>query len=455
MSTPKYQRLVGDLEEAIRDGRFPPGAKLPSVRELMGLHELSLTTVTTALAVLEERDLVEPRARSGYFVKPQGPVLPLRPNPEGFEIRSGYHWWPDGDLFPRERLRKLTASVVRRFPDLSIESPQNNHPRLQRELAKRCAETGCFVYPDDIMVTHGVTEALSVALRCAAEPGDRVLMQSPVAPLYQAVAESLALHIVPLEMRVPEAQWLQRFEQALSAPRGPRTVVIAGNFHCPTGDSLSLPAKQEVMRLVSRYGVTLIEDDSSGDLHFTNARPLPIKAFDREGSALLVSAATKAFAPGLQVGWIVSGPGWRSRIESVKSISSSAVDNLPQLVLAEFLAQGGHLPHLRKMRASLKQRARDFEGLVQPELGPVRGLGGRAGGYNRFLWAQHGAFDETIEDECMTAWPGLFTGEMPLMRFKAGGISVNLSFPLDDRKRSDLRACARRLAAFTAGAVDA
>jgi DNA-binding transcriptional MocR family regulator len=179
-----------------------------------------------------------------------------------------------------------------------------------------------------------------------------------------------------------------------------------------------------------------------------------MKAFDREGAVLYLSAATKCFAPGLQVGWIVSGPGWRARIESIKSISSAAVDNLPQLVLAEFLAQGGHLPHLRKLRATLRQRVREFEALVQPELGPVRGLGGRGGGFNRYLWLPDGMFDEAIEEACTRAWPDLFTGEMPVFRFKSGGISVNLSFPLDDLKRADLRACAQRLALFSASHGD-
>ncbi|HMB60539.1 MAG TPA: PLP-dependent aminotransferase family protein [Xanthomonadales bacterium] len=439
MKTTKYQKLVNELKSAIDDGRYLPGAKLPSVREMMGMHQLSLSTVTTAFAILEEHGLIEPRARSGYFVRPSQKASGHWRSMGDEELRGGFHWWPDAELFPRERLRKLTATVVRRHPDLAIQSPVNCNPRLTRELAKRCAETGCYVYEQDIMITHGVTEALSVALHSTTTAADKVLLQSPVAPLYKALCDSLGLETVLLDARLPEAEQLRAFEILAAMEDGPRVALLASNFHCPTGTSLSLATKQEILRIARARDVVIIEDDSSGDLHFDSSRPLPIKAFDREGEVIYVMAATKTIAPGLQLGWIVSGEPWRDRIEQTKSISAAAVDHLPQLVMAEFLAHGSHLPHLRKLREALKVRASLFEGILQSKLAPVEGLCSEPGGYTRFLSAPALDIDEDLEQTCRQRWPDLFTFQKPYFRFKSGGISVNMSFELNKNQCRSLQ----------------
>lgn len=451
MATTKYQMLVDLLEQAIVEHRLPPGARLPSVRELMGMHGVSLATVTTALGILESLGLVEPVKRSGYFVKAANEhrqaVRPRR----NFDLRAGYHWWPDGDLFPRERLRKLHATLIRRHPDINIQSPRNNNPRLVQQLVARAAETGCFVSGDDVLVTHGITEALAVTLRCMASPGDRVLVQCPVAPLYQAICQSLKLDIVSWDTRAAEQTRMAQLEATLAAEPDLRLMLLSCNFHCPTGDLLSLSAKQSLLKIAGDYGLTIIEDDSNGDLHFDAARPLPLKALDNESRVIHISAATKIFAPGLQVGWIISTPQWSERLEALKSISASAVDQLPQLVLAEFLAQGSHLPHLRKLCAALQERVTEFERTLQPALGPIRGLHGCSGGFNRYLWAPGGVFDGEAEAECMRRWPRLFSDAKPVFRFRGDGISVNLSFALDDDLKYDLDAFGRFAADSVSG----
>jgi DNA-binding transcriptional MocR family regulator len=443
MATTKYQMLVDVLETAIVEKRLPQGAKLPSVRELMGMHCVSLATVTTALGILESRGLVEPKRRSGYFVKAASERQKGRRSRRNFDLKAGYHWWPDGDLFPRERLRKLNATLIRRYPDINIQSPRNNNPRLVNQLVARSAEVGCFVSGNDVLITHGITEALAVTLRCMASPGEKILLQHPVSQLYRAICQSLSLEIVPWDTRGDESIGFERLEAILHSEKGLRLALLACNFHCPTGGLMSLAVKQALLRMASGRALTIIEDDSSGDLNFGPARPLPLKALDNENCVIYISAATKAFAPGLQVGWIISTPQWSEQLEALKSISASAVDQLPQLVLAEFLAQGSHLPHLRKLCTALQERVTAFEQTLQPALGPIHGLQGCEGGFNRLLWAPEIVFDNDAEAGCIRRWPRLFSDATPVFRFLGDGISANLSFALDDDLKGDLNAFGR------------
>jgi len=451
MGSTKYEKLVNELTRAIQSGCLAPGAKLPSVRELMRQQELSLATVTTALTILEEKGLIEPKARSGYFVRNQSAKRVHASAPQFVDLRAGYHWWPDGELFPKERLRKLTASMVRRYPDLHTYSPRNNNPRLVRQLLTRAAEIGCYTVEAEVLITHGITEALSVVLRTLTSPGEKILLQYPVAPLYQAICDELKLQPEYMLTSHDEPQFLARLEQKLTENPDLKTLLLACNFHCPTSDSMSLQGKRKLLEITNRHGLTVIEDDSSGDLHFENTRPLPLKALDDEKRVIYLGAATKSFAPGIQVGWIFADSHRIEQFDALKSITACAVDQLPQLVLAEFLDQGSHLPHLRKLCGALKSRVQQFETLMQPCLAAFQGLSGRNGGFNRFLSQSDVPFDRALETECKEQWPNLFSNDHPFFHFLDSGISVNLSFSITESIADELQQFAAFLAQRMSG----
>ncbi|WP_317933338.1 PLP-dependent aminotransferase family protein [Halioxenophilus sp. WMMB6] len=446
MASTKYEKLVNELTRAIQSGGLAPGAKLPSVRELMRQQQLSLATVTTALTILEEQGLIEPKARSGYFVRNEQPSRLRYADPHFADRESGYHWWPDGDLYPKERLRKLTATMIRRYPNLHTFSPRNNNPRLVRQLITRAAEIGCYTTAEEVLITHGLIEALSVVLRSLTAPREKVLLQHPTSPVYQAVCDALKLQPVYITSNHDEKQFLANLEQILAEQRELKTLLLACNFHCPTSDLISLAGKRSLLKIAGQYDLTIIEDDSSGDLHFENSRPLPLKALDEEKRVIYLSAATHSFAPGIQVGWIFADRQRLQQFEDLKSVSTCAVDQLPQLVLAEFLDQGSHLPHLRKLCGALKERVQLFESLMQPCLAACQGLTGRSGGFNRFLRRSDIAFDHQLEKECKTRWPKLFSIEHPFFHFLDSGISANLSLPIDETIAQELRQFAEFLA---------
>ena len=128
----KYQLLAGELAEAIRSGRLAAGSQLQSVRKAMQHHGVSLATVLNAYRVLEERGLIAARAKSGYFVlgkenpRPVARDEPLRaaPNPAiAAAAAIGGSNYPDVELFPTQRLHRLSASVLRRHQYLATRRP--------------------------------------------------------------------------------------------------------------------------------------------------------------------------------------------------------------------------------------------------------------------------------------------------------------------------------------------
>lgn len=447
MKLPKYRKLADQLERAIVEGRLLPGARLPSVRELMHGHQISLATATSALRLLEEKGLIEARAKSGYFVKLHRPAQPQEPSTAPSVDGQVRYWIPAEDLFPQDRLKKLTASLVRRYPHLLVRPiRQCNHPALVAELVKRSAESGCILREEEILITQGPEEALSLALRSLLRPGDSILVQTPMTPWLRA---SLAVNRLQPLLFESGAQLLDDLRRLLSRMEvKPRVALVNASFHCPTGYLMPLQEKREFLRLAEHHGLVVIEDDLFGDLSFEGPRPLPIKSYDLSGRVIYMNACCRSLAPGLELAWLaVSNPRLRHRLESLKLGSSSAVSELMQRVLAEFLNHGSHLPHLRKLRGKLKERSLVFFDTLAPALGPAATLSVPDGAYTCYLPLPK-PIDEAERKIWLERWPALFEQLRPVVAFSHGGLCFNTSHALSDSDRNGLRELGLTLRGF-------
>ena len=108
-------------------------------------------------------------------------------------------------------------------------------------------------------------------------------------------------------------------------------------------------AKRELVKMLARREIPLIEDDIYGDLHFEGARPRPARAFDRHGLVMLCGSFSKTLAPGYRVGYVAPGR-FRDAVERLKFAQTVATPTLPQMAVADFLENGGYERHLRRLR---------------------------------------------------------------------------------------------------------
>lgn len=443
MARTKYQVLADELAEAIGSGKLAPNARLPSVRELMQQHQLSLATVSNALHTLERQGLVEPRDKAGYFVKvvaqdepAQGAALPAAE-----ALLSARNWGPAQDLFPEQRWQSLLARVIRRHPFLSTRYSQGfGHPLLRAELARRSAENGCFLKEDELIVTQGATEALLLALRATTEPGAKVLVQAPVGTLFGRLLETLSLVPVTIAGKVDDPGFLPEVQAALEGEDAPKVFLLVANYHFPASALMPLMVKRNLLRLSEKHDVTIIEDDVYGDLQHEGARPLTLKSFDLKGNVVYVNSCSKTLAPGLRIGWMAAGR-WRERVEYLKSASASSVSELSQLLLAEFLAEGSHVPHLRKIRKELKSRSDEYIALLQLALGKTVKLGEVAGGYSFWLPLPPDTPADAIQSQIQLHWPLLEAQDAPdspQLVVVSKGMCINTSIPLTDPLRQSL-----------------
>lgn len=384
-SGPLYQKLAQEFAALIRDGHLKPGERLPSVRRLAMQRQISVSTALQALRSLENSELVEARPQSGYFVRRRAraleePAITLPPQAPRYVGISGMvarvraaaldpkivplgTASPAAELFPAQRFQRLASRVARRQPIvLTTYGFSSGNAAFCHQLARRYLEWGVTIGADEFVVTHGCTEAVGLALRAVASGGDTIAIESPAYYGTLQTIESQRLKVVEVPTHPREGISLEALDVVLRH-HDIKVVVVSANASNPLGATMSDARKKALVEMVEARDVPLIEDDIYGDLQFGASRPLPLKAFERRGGVLLCSSFSKTLAPGLRIGWVAPGKHL-AQVAQLKYVSTLTTPEFPQLILAEFLAQGGYDHHLRKLRRAFTDQVRQMTDAV-------------------------------------------------------------------------------------------
>ena len=371
-----YDKVAKGLRENIHNGLFVAGDKLPSIRQLVAEHSVSISTVQQAYHQLEMENLIEARPKSGYFVayKPIAAKLPVtsRPAQRPIEVSQWQqvlevllakenvstvqlqHAMPDMTVPSLAPLLKKMTSLMRHQASLSL--PYGNIEGslvLREQIVKLATYSGCALHPDDLVITSGCQEGLSVCLRSVTEPGDIVAVESPSFYGSMQAIKTANLKAIEIPTNAESGLSLEALELALE--QWPiKSILVTPTCNNPMGYSMPEAAKKRLYQLAQSYDITIIEDDIYGDISYQSPRPKSIKSFDEDGRVLLCSSFSKTVAPGIRVGWIAPGR-YRDKVTHVKYVSSSMCPTLPQLAIADFIKGGGYERHTRKVRLLYKQ----------------------------------------------------------------------------------------------------
>jgi DNA-binding transcriptional MocR family regulator len=383
-----YEELAEDLTGLMAKGTLRAGDRLPSVRVLSDQRGVSISTVLQAYLLLESRGFVETRPQSGHYVRSTRLSLVPEPRPPRLSstatkvtvsdlIARVYGASRDPSmvllgagfmspaLLPTERLNRGLAAVARAAGGSGIAyDPPPGLPALRRQIARRAAECGVALRADELVTTVGTMEALHLCLRAVARAGDTIVVESPAYYGVLQLIESLEMRALEIPSNAGTGIDLALLDAALRQQRV-KACLIVPNFSNPSGALMPDDAKRELVKMLARRDVPLIEDDIYGDLHHDGARPRPARAFDRQGLVMLCGSFSKTLAPGYRVGYVAPGR-YRDAVERLKFAQTVATPTLAQMAIADFLENGGYERHLRRLRRALSgQVARVSEAIAE------------------------------------------------------------------------------------------
>lgn len=364
------RQLYQALRERILDGRLAGNTRLPASRDLAALLAISRNTVTRAFDQLYAEGYIEGRVGDGTYVAdlalarpapPQvsGPAagfalqrqhlpLPVTGPPRAFRIGV-----PAFDLFPFETWARLQARFWRRPSPARLGYGDPAGDRTLRELvaAYLRSSRGLACDPQQIVITCGAQQAISLCAQLLVQPGEPVAVENPG---YRAAAQAFAvaggdLRGVPIDGDGMDTA-------ALAAIEGCRLAYVTPSHQYPTGVTLSLARRLELLEWAERSDGWIVEDDYDGEYRYSGTPLAPLAALDRQGRVLYVGTFCKIAFPALRLGYLVLPPALADAFAQRQAVEMRHLEIGNQAVLAEFIAAGHFQRHVRRMRQAARQR---------------------------------------------------------------------------------------------------
>jgi DNA-binding transcriptional MocR family regulator len=340
---PLHVLLAARLRQLIDDGDLPPGAALPPDRALATALAVGRSTVVAAYDSLCVEGRIARRQGSGTRVAGSPPASAHETTRAPIFLHL---LEPRDDVIllacaaPDSPPPELVESYTRALSELSaitgdIGYYPSGHPALRRAIAGHYTRRGLPTGPDQVLITNGAQQALSLLARAFLQPGDQVLVEAPTYPgALEAFREEAAV-LRPLPIG------LSGFEAAASGRRAALAYVVP-TFHNPTGSVLPPLLRQRLAMIAAEADVPLIEDEVLCDLAFPGERtPPPLAVYG--DTVMSIGSLSKTVWGGLRVGWVRGPAPVMARLARLRAVHDIGGNIPAQLAAAHLVPQLGAL----------------------------------------------------------------------------------------------------------------
>ena len=368
------RQLYQALRERMLDGRLAGGVRLPASRDLAKVLGVSRNTVGRALDQLYAEGYVQGRVGDGTYVvelagvtrtqslASQGPApgaalqrlqqhhlaAPLEGAPRAFRVGV-----PAFDLFPFETWARLSARFWRKPSParLGYGDPAGDMQLRELIAAYLRNSRGLHCDPAQIVVTCGAQQGISLCAQLLVQPGDRVAVENPG---YRAAGHAFAVAGAALQGIAVDGDGLDTAE--LERAGRCRLVYVTPSHQYPTGVTLSLARRLELLDWAEREDAWIVEDDYDGEYRYNGTPLAPLAALDRQGRVLYVGTFCKIAFPALRLGYLVLPPHLAEAFARRRAVDMRHSEIGTQAVMAEFIAAGHFQRHIRRMRSAARNR---------------------------------------------------------------------------------------------------
>ncbi|MEU5892718.1 PLP-dependent aminotransferase family protein [Streptomyces sp. NPDC047461] len=280
-------------------------------------------------------------------------ILAVTARPEVVNFAGGL---PAPELFDREGVAAAFRHVLEEAPGQALQySTTEGEPRLRELLARRTTVRGLATGPEELLVTTGSQQGLSLVAAALVEPGDTVLVEDPC---YLAALQVFALAgarvlAVPGDAQGPDVEALAE----LVVRERPKLFYTVPTFQNPSGRTMSAERRAGVAEVAGRYGVWIVEDDPYGELRFEGERlPWIASCPGAEDRTVLLGSFSKVMAPGLRLGWLRAPSELRRACVVAKQAADLHTPTVNQLAAARYLEERDLDAHVARVAAVYGER---------------------------------------------------------------------------------------------------
>lgn len=395
------EQLVGAVIAAIEAQVLQPGMPVLSVRAFALHYEISTFTVASAYARLVSQGWLTARRGAGYRVASRlGPEF-AAPAPaweppslnaawlssdifadHSIPIKAGCGWLP-GDWRNEDGLHRALRQVGRApVARLAGYGHPYGYAPLRATIAGRLLDLGMRVEPDQVLLTQGVTHGLDLAIRTLLRPGETVVVESPCYANLLSLLRLTGLRVIAVP-RTPDGLDCHALEQIVQRHR-PRALFVNTVLQNPSATSLSMSNAFQVLQLIQRHALWLIEDDISREL-LPGLAPV-LAALDGAQRVVYLGGYSKVISPSVRVGYMVAHRDVIRDMARTKMLVGLTSPEIMERVVPQVIREGGYRAHIERTQERLAQAHAELGGTMATHGLTVYSQPGAG----LFLWGQAG-----------------------------------------------------------------
>ena len=446
-SLPLVDQIVGGIRHLIEDRVLRPGMRLPPIRRFAEDHEVSRFTVVEAYDRLVALNYLQSRRSSGFYVAlRQGTPAPATGGNEterAFDnvgvmyksldntderIKVGVGWLPP-EWLDEEGIRRNLRMLARRDDTrvVAYGTPRGYRP-LREQLQIKLGEIGIGATPDQIVLTHGATQALDIIARYLLKAGDCVFVDDPGYWNLFSMLRLLGVNLVgvPRNHDGPDPVALE----TLLAEHRPKVFFTHSVLHNPTACSLSPAIAFRLLQLAEKHDFLIVEDDTYAD--FCPRASTRLAELDQLRRVIYVGSFAKTLSASLRVGFLACDPELAATLTDVKIISCISSSEFAERLVYQMLTEGP----FRKFTARIHNRLAEATNstLKLLEKSGMRIYAEPAGGM--FVWAEAPGFIDSARLASQAAQSGIMLAPGNIFRPQAQPspwLRFNVTYALDPK----------------------
>lgn len=264
---------------------------------------------------------------------------------------------PAPELFPIEKIKEVASKVLDESGRAALQyGATEGFVPLRKIIAEeRMRPAGVDVTAADILITSGSQQGLDFSGKIFLNPGDVVICESP--SYLGAINAFRAYEAQFVEVETDEnGMIIEELEEALINNPNAKFIYVIPDFQNPTGKTLSLERRPQMVELALKYNIPIVEDNPYGELVFEGERYPSIKSFDNEGIVIYLGTFSKTFCPGLRLGWVCASPSILTKYIIVKQGADLQANSLSQREAAVFMQMFNLDDHIEKIKKVYKKR---------------------------------------------------------------------------------------------------
>lgn len=369
------EQVCAAIRQALHGGHLQHDERLPSSRQLALDLGVSRVTVEGAYGQLEAEGYLRRQVGGGTFVAlasarkailaPKAKPAPARLSGRGAAIVAGGGCRdtrvpqafsgasPDLDAFPLETWHKLGNRLSRRGGRdlLGFGDPQGFAP-LRNAVAHYLNQSrGVHCSAEQILILTSSQQALTLIATLLLDEGDAAWVEDPCYEGARTAFASVGARLVPVTVDT------DGMDIGLAPPGpAPRLIYLTPSHQYPTGASLSLARRMDMLELARDRGAWIVEDDYDSEFHY-DGRPLPsLQGLDRHERVLYVGTFSKVLFPALRLAYLVLPPSLVEAFTLARTVQDGHTTQWTQAVTTAFIEDGHFAAHLRQMRQLYRSR---------------------------------------------------------------------------------------------------